>query len=234
MNKPPKISIPNPCTENWTAMKPDEKGRYCSACQTSVRDFTSFSDTELISFFQQTQIPACGRFAQRQLEVLNSHDKPNANIVKLISKYAAAALIGAAILPQNSSAQETIIQDKQSEISKEPLPDIKGGSTEVRGTVTDKNGEPVIACAITLQGSDVNTLSDEYGRFAIPVPDVQKNLVELTFENIGYVVKVVRLTDYKDLHVIWDALAEIEIQGVLIYQKPTLWQRITRPFKRLF
>jgi len=72
MNKLPKISIPNPCTESWAAMMPDENGRYCLPCQTSVQDFTSLSDAELLSFFQQNQIPACGRFVQRQLEVLNS------------------------------------------------------------------------------------------------------------------------------------------------------------------
>lgn len=239
MNRTPKISIPNPCTENWAAMIPDEKGRYCSACQTSVQDFTSLSDSELISFFKQKQIPACGRFAQRQLEILNSQDKPNANIVKRISKYAAAALIGAAILPQNTTAQKAIIQDSQPELEEEETRDVSD-TVVVAGMVSDENRSPVVACYVRLKDGFTGTFTDELGKYEIAIPRVSnpKASPAMIFESFGLESKVVEIIFGKELNVQLAKSEVIFVDEILMYggihTKPTLWQRITRPFKRLF
>ncbi len=44
-----KLSIPKPCHENWDAMTPNEKGRFCQVCSKTVRDFTASSDQEIIN-----------------------------------------------------------------------------------------------------------------------------------------------------------------------------------------
>lgn len=239
MNKPPKISIPNPCTENWTAMKPDEKGRYCTACQTSVQDFTSFSDSELISFFKQKQIPACGRLAKRQLDVLNSQDEAKSGIFKIVGKYAAAAFIGATIVPQNSVAQETVIQEAQSEPAQDTLPVIIGDRMLVKGTVVDENGNSVIACFISLKGSNINTLSDEYGKFAIEVTRNDDTKTVLSFEATGLHTEEVEIDlDIVPYYTFTVILSESAMDDIIVtggfQTKPTFWQRITRPFRRLF
>lgn len=60
-----KISIPEPCHENWLEMSPTEKGRFCSSCQKNVMDFTKSSDREIIKEFN-TSTDICGRFLVSQ------------------------------------------------------------------------------------------------------------------------------------------------------------------------
>lgn len=43
-----KLTIPKPCHENWDEMTPNEKGRFCSICSKTVKDFTKLSDVEII------------------------------------------------------------------------------------------------------------------------------------------------------------------------------------------
>jgi len=64
-----KITIPEPCHEDWNKMTPDETGRHCSACAKSVVDFTHMSDDEVKHFFlnKKDDTRVCGRFNQTQL-----------------------------------------------------------------------------------------------------------------------------------------------------------------------
>lgn len=61
-----KLTIPAPCHENWDTMTPDERGKFCSVCSKTVRDFTASPDEEIID--QLTSEPGiCGRFTAGQL-----------------------------------------------------------------------------------------------------------------------------------------------------------------------
>jgi hypothetical protein len=62
-----KISIPEPCHENWLEMTSTDKGRFCSSCQKNVIDFTKSSDREILLSFNETQ-KLCGRFKISQLD----------------------------------------------------------------------------------------------------------------------------------------------------------------------
>ncbi|WP_415327751.1 TonB-dependent receptor plug domain-containing protein [Chryseobacterium sp. MMS23-Vi53] len=62
-----KITIPKPCHENWNLMTPDEKGRFCTVCSKTVRDFTVASDEEIIDTFTNSTEEICGNFHESQL-----------------------------------------------------------------------------------------------------------------------------------------------------------------------
>ncbi|MBN4072576.1 hypothetical protein JYT74_00920 [Crocinitomix catalasitica] len=42
-----KVSIPDPCHEDWDKMTPTEKGTFCGKCQIDVIDFTTKSSHEV-------------------------------------------------------------------------------------------------------------------------------------------------------------------------------------------
>ncbi|MEP7095663.1 MAG: hypothetical protein ABI793_16490, partial [Flavobacterium sp.] len=62
-----KISIPEPCHENWLEMTPTEKGRFCGNCQKNVIDFTKSSDREILLAYNKTE-NICGQFKVSQLQ----------------------------------------------------------------------------------------------------------------------------------------------------------------------
>ena len=71
MEKKYKLTIPEPCTENWDKMTPNESGRFCLSCSKTVVDFTSMLPNEVQHFFIQNQNQnVCGRFKKSQLDSL--------------------------------------------------------------------------------------------------------------------------------------------------------------------
>ncbi|PZT98713.1 MAG: hypothetical protein DI622_22480, partial [Chryseobacterium sp.] len=62
-----KITIPTSCHENWETITREEKGRFCSVCSKTVRDFTAASDEEIIGVFSNSTEEICGNFYESQL-----------------------------------------------------------------------------------------------------------------------------------------------------------------------
>lgn len=71
MERKIKISITEPCHEDWNKMLPDEKGKFCNLCSKSVIDFTTKSQTEISTYLiQNSDKKICGRFKKSQLDSL--------------------------------------------------------------------------------------------------------------------------------------------------------------------
>lgn len=62
-----KISIPEPCQENWDKMTPKDNGRFCMSCTKTVVDFTEMLPEEIQQYFILNK-NFCGRFRNAQLE----------------------------------------------------------------------------------------------------------------------------------------------------------------------
>lgn len=62
------LSVPKPCHENWDAMTPENKGKFCGSCQKTVLDFSTMNDRQLAEFFKKPAASVCGRFHPDQLE----------------------------------------------------------------------------------------------------------------------------------------------------------------------
>lgn len=69
MERKHKITIPEPCHENWEKMTSNENGRFFMSCSKTVVDFTSMFPEEIQQFFIQNQNEKiCGRFRKSQLD----------------------------------------------------------------------------------------------------------------------------------------------------------------------
>lgn len=64
-----KITIPEPCQENWDQMAPKGNGRFCMSCTKTVVDFTKMSREEIQNYFSSNQHKnICGKFKNTQLD----------------------------------------------------------------------------------------------------------------------------------------------------------------------
>ena len=71
MNSKYKITITEPCQENWDNMVPNENGRFCLSCSKTVVDFTTMLPDEVQHYFTQNQnTNICGRFKKSQLDTI--------------------------------------------------------------------------------------------------------------------------------------------------------------------
>ncbi len=161
------ISIPEPCSENWDKMLPEEKGRFCMSCQKVVVDFTTMSDEQLLKYFTDHEGKStCGHFLATQV------DRPLVIPQKKywyysINKKVAAAFIAvqamllnvrANALPQNNIE---IVGEEKTE------GDIV---TAITGRVVDYlTKEPVVGMKVIIEGTDYYAITDIKGGFAISV-----------------------------------------------------------------
>jgi len=71
-----RISIPEPCTENYSRMGFTEAGRHCQRCQAEVVDFTHMSAGEIQAFFSKPSNAAvCGRYRPGQVQSVRLYDR---------------------------------------------------------------------------------------------------------------------------------------------------------------
>ena len=119
MSKKLQLSIPTPCHENWDAMTPVEKGKFCGSCQKQVVDFSDMSDRQVAEFFKKPSTGSvCGRFMSDQLE--RDIEIPRKRIPWL--KYFFQFVIPAFLLSIKSSsakAQGTVTVTKTNKTSKQ-------------------------------------------------------------------------------------------------------------------
>ncbi|MDR0227452.1 MAG: carboxypeptidase-like regulatory domain-containing protein [Flavobacteriaceae bacterium] len=69
-----KITIPEPCSEDWNLMTPQEKGRHCAVCDKVVVDFSNATRQEIVDHIGN-DAEVCGRIPLRFLEEQSEREK---------------------------------------------------------------------------------------------------------------------------------------------------------------
>lgn len=223
------ISIPKPCHENWQAMTPENKGRFCDSCQKKVFDFTSSSDREIVKAFEKDN-NLCGRFLNTQLErdLVIPKDK---STIWLATTTALISLIGVNdAVSQEKAPTEQTDQRMLGKfiVTPAPIPAVSE-EIEVSGIVTDSNGEPLPGVNILSKGLCGNVITDFDGRYKLVV----KKGEVLLFNYIGF--KDINLTVSKDSSNLNVQMTEqVILEGLVYYKKPTFFGRLFHRIGNLF
>lgn len=173
------ITIPEPCRENWNAMTVSEKGKFCDLCQKNIIDFTSFSDKEILNYYNKNS-KICGRFSFEQL---------NRNPILPKEKNSFWMLAAASLISffgfgnQTAKAQESVkTEQTESKIKEINNKEIKKNKTEIVTGVVSDGKIPIPGVTVYLKGSKRKTETDFNGNYTI---EVKKRDV-LVFSFIGF------------------------------------------------
>lgn len=196
-----KVSIPEPCHENWTKMTPTTKGKFCSVCTKDVVDFTSKSDEEIVKYNLKYK-NVCGRFYSSQLDrkLIISRKERNHWL-----SYAASLLFPFALFSQEVKSEfqklpkiEQINTStftslnigslhKQGKIA----PTIQNDSITVKGVITDDTGLPLLGASIVIKGTTTGKTADFDGNFTIKA----KKGDILVYSYVGFESKEIKVAN---------------------------------------
>jgi hypothetical protein len=252
MKKPVKLSIPEPCHENWDAMTPADKGRFCASCQKNVVDFTKSSDREVLAYLKQNH-NVCGQFDNSQLDrelIIAAEKKRLWPVVAAI-----ASLITLAPITAVSQTTESTEQTPRMKMGKVMQPPI----VTITGMVSDAEG-PLAGARVTIQNTAISVETDSDGNYTVEVLagqtlvftyrelEIQKNVVLRNSKVINATFKIEEVLDevvieaYKSTtrgtvaytSIIQTPIKPISITKTAIEKKPTFFGRIFHSIGNLF
>lgn len=211
------LSIPTLCHEKWNEMTPQEQGRFCGNCQTTVVDFTTMSDSEVLNYFKKNQGNTCGRFAKKQVDKTYVQPQPSWTPAWMKAGILASGLLTAnGLAAQSNSPKETTIQiDKDSQVTDNQTSE-SGNNIIIKGTLTDENKEPLLFASVTFADTTFGTTTDFDGHYELEIPDYLLNEEEwiLEFSYIGFAVETVVVKNNQQQVIHKDVAIDSELSAV--------------------
>ena len=192
-----KISVDNPCSENFENFSKTTSGGFCGSCEKEVIDFTVMTSEEIQNHFSTSANTTCGRFKSSQLKTFEAMtNNMNSNFVSrgiAIMSFSLLALCSSPILAQDTASNETPVK---TEVRVVPHSIVMGKIAikkyTVTGTVLDDVNQPLGGVNVVLKGSTIGAVTDFDGRFEFPQAlDIDDTLV---FSYIGYETKEYTVT----------------------------------------
>src|ERR1051325_10101931 len=108
-----KVSIQKPCAAVLESMERVPGGVFCTSCNLVVRDFTSYSDEELIAWMSTNKgKKSCGIFRNEQAKI------PFFQKLTLPFRYAAVSIVAFFAVKQGHSQKCTVPHYVQTDSSK--------------------------------------------------------------------------------------------------------------------
>lgn len=238
MKNPITISIPQPCSENWSEMTPVQQGRFCQSCQKKVLDFTQLSDREIIKAFENNS-SLCGRFDNSQLnrELIVPKEKSS---IWMATTSAIISFLG--IGTDDAVAQEkatTIQTTNKNQVQQSQANKI----VTLSGIVVDENDIPLSGMPIRIDGKEiVHTRYD--GTFSLQAPlgkwllfsdDINYDITEHRITKEDKNLKIVCYTKTQVHRVTMGLVAYIPAENYTVpSKKRTFFGRIFHSIGNLF
>ncbi len=170
MKHPVKITIPDPCHENWDAMTPVQQGRYCGACQKVVVDFTQMTDGQILDVIKKAggRHP-CGRYLPSQLDRPLLDNRPKTTFIgTLVKRIAAMVLLvqSASTAMAQQSKRHMVTVEQYHEYDTDSL-----GRIQVSGKLIDTlSKQPLPHMSVYIRQIDTTVFTDLTGQFSFAMP----------------------------------------------------------------
>jgi CarboxypepD_reg-like domain len=196
MPKNIQLRIPDPCSENWDQMRPEDAGRFCASCKKTVVDFTQMSDQQLRNWFSDSKGNICGRFHGDQLnrELLSPPKRKNS--AWMVWHYLLAGLlISSEVRSQNKLPSPTVsicdsnavvkivvgkmMAPNDRQMATKNLPDTLNGRL-----IDSSHGYPIPFAKVQVSKKR-GYMTDDNGYFAIPRKAMARQTT-LTINAMGY------------------------------------------------
>ena len=234
------LTIPQPCHQSWAAMTPAAAGRHCSACATTVVDFTLKTDAEILAFLAgAARGRTCGRFAAGQLARPLQRAVPVAPTGRWRAWVAAAVAVwglreGGGEVAKAQVSTEQHNRPAASEPKTSPVVAVTPFELVLRGVVRDSathDGLPGVTVLIKGTVIGISTAADGSYELAVPAAQWQAGHRTIRFSSIGFVTQEVPLTSDSSVPVTIDiilhpdhqAFGEVVMMGGLHYRRPWPW-----------
>jgi hypothetical protein len=206
MQKQTSIYIPKPCHENWDKMTPAQQGKFCSACNKQVVDFSLMTDNQVLNFLSHQTGKLCGRFDAEQLQrplietkikkkkswwmaltmpLLFLFDKSEAQENKIVGDTTYNTIESAKNLPE---ALKNKMQPRGSQNlagTMGIIAPITSKQIRIKGKVVDENDQPLAYATIAQKGTKHATVTDTAGNFALTV-NANVDNVTIVASFVGY------------------------------------------------
>lgn len=237
-----RISVKEPCSENFDHFTETPEGGFCGFCQKEVIDFTTRSDEALIRYFEHRSGQTCGRFLKSQLKENQTPQDMNINFLSkhiallgfsLVSLCATPELQAQEAVAVNALQRTEIAGVQRFEASQPSMAEMY----TVIGTVLDEANLPLAGVNVVLKGTAEGTQTDFDGKFEFP-RQLEAGDV-LVFSYIGYGKKEYTIetsaSETVDITIRFD-MSDIELMGEVVIggaykTKRNLFQKFIALFK---
>lgn len=189
-----KITIPEPCHENWQAMTPEAKGRFCQKCAKTVHDFSNKTDRQIAKVYQDNEGKVCGRFHKNQLNRRIAPYEPTPKV----GHWTVAGMILSGVLSvgqvdgQNcSTSKKGAFSSLINSVGQEELIVGKVAPTAppvtIFGQLTENDGNPIKQAFIRVVGAEIHGFTNEEGRYELTFPgDYVHEEVVIEYASFGF------------------------------------------------
>ena len=161
-------------------------------------------------------------------EVVNLGDNVSINMKDADLSDVMTKLLAPHNLSYEIKDKKIYITDKSSENVKQSSNQQGKPSVQVKGKVTDLNGEPIIGVNIAIPNTSIGTISNYNGEFSLSVPKGSN----LHFTYIGYSNQVINITNQNTLNVQMKedvrSLNELVVVGYGVQKKSVVTAAISR------
>lgn len=169
-----KITIPEPCHENWEQMTETEKGKFCAVCQKNLTDFSTYSNQELFNELQSQKGRICGWFRADQLDRYIYEIKPAEARTWPWFLAGALSLLGF----QNQVVAQDTRPSKPAAAASISTENAAGNNSnilkEIRGRLTTTEGTAISNEMVYLKEMPYEAVTDSSGYFTIYVRESLK------------------------------------------------------------